>query len=244
MIAYVFIPKRADRRYRRSKPEYSARYKQPWMPKVVQVCLHTTDKRVAEQKLEDLIREAEREHASIIAPKTIRDSAQRTISEHLSAFTADLITCGRSRKYVRNVQMWVSHQTEACHWGIVADITADSFIHWRSNQDKAPKTLNEYLGAINAMLNWLQRTGRILANPLKTVRPVPTKGRERRLRRAMTDDEIVRLLRASPKHKPVYLTAILTGLRRGELKSLQWADVHLNQTPPFLSVRASTTKNR
>ncbi len=244
MIAYAFIPKRNNRRRKYSEPEYSARYKLPWMLKTVQVCLHTTDKRVAEQKLGELIREAEREHAGIIAPRAIRDRAARSVSEHLAAFTADLTACGRSRKYIRNVRMWVSHLAGACHWEVIADITADTFIQWRARQDKAPKTLNEYFGAINAMLNWLERTGHILANPLRAVRPVRTAGRERRIRRALTDDEISRLLGSSIKHKPVYLTAILTGLRRGELQSLRWGDVHLDRAPPCLMVRASTTKNR
>ena len=80
-------------------------------------------------------------------------------------------------------------------------------------------------------------------NPLHSVELVQTRGRERRVRRALTDDEVGRLLRASERHRPVYLAALLTGLRRGELKALQWGDVHLDGSCPFLSVRASTTKN-
>jgi integrase len=43
---------------------------------------------------------------------------------------------------------------------------------------------------------------------------------------------------------PIYLTALYTGLRRDELQSLQWGDVHLDAEPPYLSLRGSTTKNK
>jgi len=38
--------------------------------------------------------------------------------------------------------------------------------------------------------------------------------------------------------------AVLTGLRRGELTRLLWADVHLDAERPWIEVRASTTKNK
>ena len=47
----------------------------------------------------------------------------------------------------------------------------------------------------------------------------------------------------SQSRKPVYLTAVFTGLRRSELAALEWDDVHLDAAQPFLNVRASTTKN-
>ena len=189
MIRYVFIPKRSDRAYKRSHPEYSARYKLPWMAKMQEVCLHTTDKRVAEQRLAELIQAAEHEHAGISAPKAIKEGAQRLIVEHLEEFTRDLTARGRSAKYVRNVRMWVSHLAKHCSWNTIADVTPESFIRWRSSQGKAPKTLNEYLASANALMNWLHRTGRALVNPLRSVGLVQTRGRERRVRRALTDDE-------------------------------------------------------
>jgi len=46
----------------------------------------------------------------------------------------------------------------------------------------------------------------------------------------------------SQSRKPVYLTAVFTGLRQRTC-ALEWDDVHLNAAQPFLNVRASTTKN-
>ena len=48
---------------------------------------------------------------------------------------------------------------------------------------------------------------------------------------------------AGPR-KAAYLTALFTGLRRNELKQLEWSDAHLDSPEPYLAVRPSTTKNK
>jgi len=127
--------------------------------------------------------------------------------------------------------------------GYPKDVTADSFMVWRGAQTLAAKTLNDYLDAANALLKWMQRATRLENNPLQTVGKVKTAGREKVQRRALTDEEVRRLLAVAGPRRPVYLTAINTGLRRAELKSLQKGDCHLYGDNPCLKVRASTTKN-
>ena len=69
------------------------------------------------------------------------------------------------------------------------------------------------------------------SNPVAGIRkPTEPKGRDRRLE----DDEEQRLLDAcmrSTNHRlfPLVCFAIETGMRRGEMLSLEWKDVHLNQ---------------
>ena len=64
------------------------------------------------------------------------------------------------------------------------------------------------------------------------------------MRRALNDDEIDRLIRASGKRTVVYFLAAYTGLRRAEIQQLTWGDIHLDVPKPFVEVRASTTKNK
>src|SRR5208283_546191 len=52
-----------------------------------------------------------------------------------------------------------------------------------------------------------------------------------------------RLLEVAGPRKPVYLSALNTGLRRAELAALQKGDCFLYGDNPYLKVRASTTKN-
>src|SRR5690606_21208246 len=122
-------------------------------------------KRIAEQRLDAIVREKLDEAAGIIQPKSIRDGAQRKLIEHLADFIADLKSKGRAKRYVYLLGRRVEKLVEACGWTFPRDVTADSFIAWRSSQlQLSAKTLNEYLNAMNGLLNWMDRHGRIMAN--------------------------------------------------------------------------------
>ena len=131
-----------------------------------------------------------------------------------------------------------------CAWQQVRDVTGDSFVHWRARQKVAAKTLNEYLDACNALFKWMERVERIVSNPLRKVEKVDTRGKEVWKRRAFTDGEVSSLLAVAGAHKAAYLTALFTGLRRNELRALEWSDVFFDASQPYLSARPATTKNR
>ena len=101
------------------------------------------------------------------------------------------------------------------------------------------------MGRASAFLNWLVESGRLGANPLKHVDNAETRGRERRLRRALAEPEIELLVTSTPAKRALpYWVAAYTGLRRAELKALDWADVHLELVPSLIQLRAATTKNK
>jgi integrase len=118
------------------------------------------------------------------------------------------------------------------------------FVSWRSRQQKSAKTLSDYLAAGSGLLNWMKSTGLLKVNPLEGVKRVDGRGKETFKRRAFTEDEMGRLLAVVGPRRPVYLAAVHTGLRRGELTQLRWGDVHLDGDPPYQIVRAATAKNR
>ena len=132
---------------------------------------------------------------------------------------------------------------EDCGWICAHQVTASSFVEWRQRQEKSPKSLNEYLGNAKALLNWMVRLGFIAANPLAPVEKTRPQGRETRARRSYSAEEIQQLLAVAGPRKVIYLTALLTGLRRGELGKLKWADVHLDGPAPFILVRGANAKN-
>jgi integrase len=57
-------------------------------------------------------------------------------------------------------------------------------------------------------------------------------------RRAMTSDEMRSLVEASKTHRlhALFLTALSTGMRPGELTGLHWSDLHLDADPPYLEL--------
>jgi len=208
------------------------------------ISLNTSDKRVAEQRLRDLLSELEMEAAGILLPKPMRDAAARPITEHLNDYVADLRALGRSDSHINNIEFRVGRLIQECQWKRGVDVTADSFVTWRGKQTNlAAKTINDYLGATISLLNWMKHNKRILDNALDGVKKVDTTGEETRIRRAFTDDEIKRLLDTAGKYRAVYLTAVDTGLRRSELSELLWSDLELSAAIPVVHVRASISKN-
>jgi integrase len=244
MIANIYKPRRhADGKIEVARL-WRGRYRLNGDMRITEVALGSADKQVAQKRLAEIVAEKERERAGIIAPRLERDSAAQPIAKHLEDFMADLHTLGRTPDYINKIVARIRHVAASCRWQLPADITADSFIGWRSQQPKlGPKTLNEYLNALNSMLNWMDRNGRISTNPLRKVTKVDVRGHQQK-RRAFTDEELERLIAVSPKRSVLYLTAAFTGLRIGELAQLIWADVKLDREQPRLIVRAATTKNR
>jgi integrase len=206
--------------------------------------LDTTDKRVAEKRRTERLAEKEREREGILAPKKMREAAKLPILNHLDEFEKDLRARGRASKYVVNLGMRIRKLVEECGWKQLHEISADSFVSWRSRQRFSPKTLLEYQNAISGFLYWLRQNRRITDNPLEFVGKPELRGHETRHRRALTVEEGRRLLEVSGPRAVVYRMVFYTAFRRGELEKLKSTDLHLDDAvEPFVKVRASTTKN-
>ena len=224
---------------------WRGRYRLSNGPKIFDVSLGTNKKHIAQAKLDRIVLEKEEELAGLLAPKALRDSARKPISAHLVDYVAHLSALSRTRKHLAFTQNRILRVCEACGWKLLRDITADGFDHWRAAQRLlGPNTCNKYLAHLSGFLTWLEKNGRIAQNALKTVSKAETRGHERCVRRALSDAELARLIEIADGRGLIYFTAALTGLRKGETKSVMWADMHLDGPCPFIAVRASTTKNR
>jgi integrase len=73
------------------------------------------------------------------------------------------------------------------------------------------------------MLKHAKKWGYLKANPAEDIENLRAEKKEMAF---LKPDEIVKLLYASPEpHRTMFLTAILTGMRCGEMLSLQWPDI-------------------
>ena len=130
-----------------------------------------------------------------------------------------------------------------CHRTLTLLTTADlaSYRDARLKEVAAATVIRE-LNTISHALDTAARDWGIhCSNPCKLVRrPTPARGRTRRLR----GDEEQRLLAATERGRNTYLRPLIilaleTGMRRGELLSMQWEHVDLKQRVVHLPV----TKN-
>jgi len=226
---------------------YYLRYRIGDMPVDHWKSLGVTDKVVADKRAQEFIQEKEREAAGIVEPKLIRDAAQRFLMDHLNDYEADLVRrarAGRGGRGARLLKSRILRLVKECGWKLPCSVTADSFIGWRNRQNASVRTLNHYLQGMVSFLNWLERVGRIKANPLKFVGKVDERGQKKRERRAFTDDELRKLINGSGPRGIIYFTAARTGLRQEELKQLKWGEINLEAPIPHMIVRAETAKTK
>jgi integrase len=226
---------------------YYLRYRIGDMPVDKWKSLGARDKEVADQNAHKFIQECEREAAGILEPKAVRESAKKALAAHLADYVTDLTARGRDGRGGRGARLVASRikaLLQACDWQVPCNVTADSFIVWRNQQTCSPRTLNHYLQGMISFLNWMERVGRIKANSLKNVSRADGRGKQMRVRRALTDEELRKLVAGSEDRGIVYFTAARTGLRQEELKQATWGDFHLDANVPFVVVRDCVAKNK
>ena len=108
-----------------------------------------------------------------------------------------------------------------------------------------PKSIQNVIGNLSAMLRWAEREGWRLGNPAEGLDlPAPRSSDEIRW---LEPDE-VRLLAAHAHDSPyqhldraLYVVAAMTGLRQGELVELRWRDI--DWTAGAIRVRRSFSRN-
>jgi hypothetical protein len=110
------------RRWRTVKGErvrdkcYTGRLRLDGDAKISSIPLNTTDKVVAEKKLEQIRSERERERIGILAPKELRSAAELPIENHLAAYVDDLKVKQCAKGYVASVEHRINLLLRECGW--------------------------------------------------------------------------------------------------------------------------------
>ncbi len=203
-----------------------------------------SDKRMSKLKLADWVRT--RAAGEVVALDKYAEHRRRPLTDHLDDYCADLRAKGRAAGYVYNIDKRLRALLLATAWAKLADITADGFAAWRETvQDIGPVTKNQYLEALGGFCRWCVKRKRVATDATAGADKVDESTDIRHDRRAFTEDEVHDLLQvATTEHAAVYRLVLATGLRRNEVRQLQWGDVRLDAVHPFLKLRAKATKSR
>jgi integrase len=106
--------------------------------------------------------------------------------------------------------------------GTITPLMIDHYVAGRTAVRK-PATVNREMHVLRHMFGKAMEWGKALENPVKHQKPLRVNNRRLRY---LSADEIGRLLSvADERLSPVVITALHTGLRRGELFQLTWQDV-------------------
>jgi integrase len=108
---------------------------------------------------------------------------------------------------------------------MASDITTKEIEDFRADMmvERKIATVNLYLKFLKAAYNRAIRQGRLTFNPLA---PMLLQRENNARNRCLSPEEEVRLMKAlSPRLRAMVAVALHTGMRRGELRRLMWADV-------------------
>jgi integrase len=170
----------------------------------------------------------------------------RPLAKHLEDFTS-FLTYDNEDKHVKLTMNRINSVLAACNLDSVAKLTAtDSrgkvadYLKARLDGGLSATSCNHYLTAVKNFL--------ILLIPKLKVLEL------KRVRRALTEDEFSKLIKATRKAPPshqltgeqrtyLYLTAANTGFRASELYSLTPANFHFGEQP-FVQLEARSAKNK
>lgn len=91
----------------------------------------------------------------------------------------------------------------------------------------APKTVNEIQTILTQVFDLIQEDAGLLDNPFASI---PKQANRSETREAFTPEELSRILRSDDDFvRPLFLMAVMTGLREGDICRLRWSEVNLSE---------------
>jgi len=191
------------------------------------------------------------------------DDYSKSLDEHLIDYELSLKARGNTPQYINQSTGRIRKMIKGCgfrYWSDIKGSKLEQFIAGLQSAKDRTATLhtrNSYLKDMKGFCRWALRDGRITASPIEYLRPInPRKVRNepRRVRRALSADEVLRLLEKTvcgptrsgmmgPERAMLYLLAVETGLRSSELRSLTSTSFKLDGEEPSVWVSGRSTKN-
>ncbi|MCA9198907.1 MAG: site-specific integrase [Planctomycetales bacterium] len=165
------------------------------------------DRQAAQSILNDLVSRAERVRARILTEDEDRvsDRLIEPFGQHFDAYLDYHNAKGTSESHVNGIRVRIDRMVRECEIKRLIDVTQERIERWLSDEAKAgksPRTRNSYLQALQGFCNWAIDTNRLAINPVSKIAKADERSDKRRQRRALTTDEINRLLFVA-KHRPL-----------------------------------------
>jgi len=188
---------------------------------IVEIPTGCKDETAAKAVLANLERRAELMRAGVISHE--EDEAGRhgtqPLGDHIDAWTEHLRTKGSTKRWWTQANRRVKRICDERGIKRLRDFSVAPVERWMREQTDAGMsagTRNGYRRALVAFANWCARTGRLASNPLTHVATADDRADRRRTRRALTDDELMRLLDAARRRPLAEALTIQKGPRRGQ----------------------------
>ncbi len=165
------------------------------------------DEQAARQVLADLVKRVEHRKAGIITSEQEWQAsyADWPLADHIKSYLEHLkakTVRGRkvSAKHRKNVERHLNRIKGDCRFRVLGDITRtrmEKLMNQQEAKGMGARTRNMYRAGMVSFCNWCVETSRLAANPISRLCKADEHNDRRRTRRALTEDEVARLLKAS-----------------------------------------------
>ncbi len=217
--ARVFQSEGGEQRIRRESATWYIRYRNA-SGVFVEENTGCRDKSAAAGVLNERIKAQERIKAGIVTATEsgTMDHARVPLKIHLADFEAHMEARRLNPDYIKTTQAQLNRVFTACGFTHIADLSrpeAERWLSLRTIESKmGARVRNAHATALTNFGNWLVKNNRTITNPFTGMVKLNERADRRRERRALTLDEIARLLHAAENRS---LQEALT-VRRGENK--------------------------
>jgi len=164
----------------------------------------STDKRVAQTMLNDLVAKVERQKAGLDDP--IEEETHKPIDTHLADFEKSQRGKNNSPRYVLEIMGKLRRFVDACRWRRAGQIKATDvqgfLADLREEEGLSVQTSNHYLRAIKTFTRWLVVNRRLKSNPLDSLSMLNARVDRRHDRRPLSQEEFTRLIEVAEVGPP------------------------------------------
>jgi integrase len=196
-----------------------------------------------------------------VATREELDKAQALatpLEDMIEKFRTKMVAEGRVPAYIKTTCRQVAELLKDCEIDTLAKIRSEAVVQWIADEleskKRAANTINSFIISVKSFVKYLtDDLGAFTTNPLKSIKEVNAELDRRKIRRAMTKDEIDRLLQTtkagtqrkclSPDERIlIYRLLLGTGLRSTELSLLTPSQINFEHCR--LTIEAKKTKNK
>lgn len=220
----------------------------------------TTDKAAANRIAAKLEADAalRRERVIDTSGDELAKQLDRTVKEHLADYVSALKAKGNSELHIARTETTIEKVCSESSFIRIRDVSADgvnSVLARMRADGRSARTIASHAQSMKSFTNWLVSQGKLPSNPLLSVKKPSVEDDRRKTRRYLSHDEwrwldsvtrrsVDRFGMTGLERVLLYATAIQTGLRSSELRSLTRGKLSIKSDPPFITAEARATKNK
>lgn len=186
-----------------------------------------------------------------------KEAAGQSITSALAEWSRAATVEGKSAVHISKTDQRVTSIASHNKWTTLAEISTDGVVRYldsRKKEGASPNTVKHYLVAMKLFCRWCVDHQKLTKDPTDRIGRPSTVEDRRIVRRMLLVDEwkwIAKYLANGPSRNAqearerylMYWTALETGLRSSELRSLTKRSIVLASDEPHIIVKGASTKN-